>query len=199
VGLNTILNTVLNRYGEVVEAFFGDVVDAFDEGVKLSQKVYATEIPEEADIVLSSSHPCDIEFWQAHKTLYPSDLAVKAGGIIIVATPCPEGVAMTHQDILEVTRKDACGLREMVSCKMLQDEVAAALAIAWAQVKERESVYIVSDGISAADAEKLGFTHFETIQKALAAALRAKGDNARITVLTHAPDMLPVIVPKERK
>jgi nickel-dependent lactate racemase len=195
VGLNTILNTVLNRYGEVVEAFFGDVVDAFDEGVKLSRNVYSIEIPEEADIVLSSSHPCDIEFWQAHKALYPSDLAVRAGGIIIVATPCPEGVAMMHQDILEVTRKDACGLREMVSCKLMQDEVAAALAIAWAQVKERASVYIVSDGICADDAEKLGFTHFETIQKALAAALRAKGDNARITVLTHAPDMLPVIAP----
>jgi hypothetical protein len=54
-------------------------------------------------------------------------------------------------------------------------------------------VYIVSDGIGPGDAQKLGFTHFETIQKALAAALRTKGDNARITVLTHAPDMLPVI------
>jgi len=173
-------------------------VEAFNEGVNLSRKVYSIEIPEEADIVLSSSHPCDIEFWQAHKTLYPSDLAVKAGGIIIVATPCPEGVAMTHQDILEVTRKDACGLREMVSCKLLQDEVAAALAIAWAQVKERASVYIVSDGICAEDADKLGFTHFETIQAALVAALRVKGDRARITVLTHAPDMLPVIAPSSR-
>jgi hypothetical protein len=77
----------------------------------------------------------------------------------------------------------------------LQDEVAAALAIAWAQVKERESVYIVSDGIGPGDAKKLGFTHFDTIQAALDAALRAKGESARITVLTHAPDMLPVIAP----
>jgi 2-oxo-4-hydroxy-4-carboxy--5-ureidoimidazoline (OHCU) decarboxylase len=60
-------------------------------------------------------------------------------------------------------------------------------------------VYIVSDGICSADAEKLGFTHFDTIQGALVAALRAKGDNARITVLTHAPDMLPVIATKEGK
>ena len=197
VGLNTILNTVLNRNGEVIEAFFGDVVEAFNEGVKLSQKVYATEIPEEADIVLSSSHPCDIEFWQAHKTLYPSDLAVKEGGIIIVATPCPEGVAMTHRDILEVTPHNACGIREMVSCGQLQDEVAAALAIAWAQVKERESVYLVSDGIGAGDAAKLGFTRFGSVQEALVEALKVKGNQARITVLTHAPDMLPVIVPKK--
>jgi len=199
VGLNTILNTVLNRNGEVIEAFFGDVVEAFNEGVRLSQRVYATEIPEEADIVLSSSHPCDIEFWQAHKTLYPSDLAVKAGGIIIVVTPCPEGVAMTHRDILEVTHHDACSLRERVSCGQLQDEVAAALAIAWAQVKERESVYIVSDGIGADDAARLGFAHYRTAQEALDAALLAEGPRARVTVLTHAPDMLPVIAPKGRK
>jgi len=197
VGLHTILNTVLNRYGEVVEAFFGDVEEAFNEGVKLSKQVYAAEIPEEADIVLSSSHPCDIEFWQAHKTLYPSDLAVKEGGIVIVVTPCPEGVAMTHRDILEVAHHDARGLRGMVSCGQLHDEVAAALAIAWAQVKEREAVYLVSDGICADDAGKLGFTRFDTAQVALDAALRVKGDRARVTVLTHAPDMLPVVAPKE--
>jgi hypothetical protein len=62
-------------------------------------------------------------------------------------------------------------------------------------VKERESVYIVSDGICAEDAEQLGFTYFKTIQDALGAALREKGDHVRITVLTHAPDMLPVIAP----
>jgi nickel-dependent lactate racemase len=199
VGLHTILNTVLNRSGEVVEAFFGDVVEAFNEGVRLSQKVYAAEIPEEADIVLAGSHPCDIEFWQAHKTLYPSDLAVKAGGIVIVVTPCPEGGAMTHRDILEVTRHDARGLRGMVSCGQLHDEVAAALAIAWAQVKERETVYLVSDGICAADAGRLGFTRFDTAQDALDAALREKGDRARVTVLTHAPDMLPVMCGRSSK
>jgi lactate racemase len=193
VGLNTIFNTVLNRSGEVVGAFFGDVVEAFAEGVKLAQQVYAVEIPAEADIVLASSHPCDLEFWQAHKTLYPSDLAVKAGGIIIIATPCYEGVAVMHKDILEVTDKTACDLRDAVSCGQVHDEVAAALAIAWAQVKERESVYIVSSGICAADAATLGFKPFESVQAALDAALAEKGAGARVTVLTHAPDMLPII------
>lgn len=193
VGLHTILNTVLNRHGQVVEVFFGDVEDAFRAGVKRTMEVYAAEIPEEADIVLSSSHPCDLEFWQAHKTLYPSDLAVKAGGIIIVVTPCYEGVAKTHGDILEVTSHSAEQIRKMVSAGQLHDEVGAALAIAWAQVKERESVYIVSDGICATEAEKLGFRHFTSAQAAIDAALQEKGTGARITVLTHAPDMLPVI------
>jgi nickel-dependent lactate racemase len=193
IGMNTIVNTVLNRQGEVVGAFFGDTVEAFNEGVKLSKQVYAVEIPEEADIVISSSHPCDIEFWQAHKTQYPSDLAVKAGGTIIIVTPCYEGVAVTHSDILELTHYSADALRKRVEAKQVHDEVAAALAIAWAQVKERESVFLVSHGIGAENARKIGFTYFPTVQAAFDAAFAKHGAKARVTVLTHAPDMLPII------
>jgi lactate racemase len=193
VGMNTILNTVLNRHGRVVQAFFGDVVEAFRAGVAKSREVYDVPIPEEADIVLSSSHPCDIEFWQAHKTLYPSDLAVKAGGIVIVATPCYEGVAQTHCNMLEMTPFGSQRLREMVAARELEDEVGAALAIAWAQVREREEVWMVSDGICPEEAAKLGFRHFADLQEALDAALAQKGSGARVTVLTHAPDMLPRI------
>jgi len=193
VGMNTILNTVLNRHGDVVQAFFGDTAEAFRAGVEKSREVYEIPIPEAADIVLSGSHPCDLDFWQAHKTLYPSDLAVKAGGIVIVATPCYEGVSQMHCDILELTPLGAGQIRERVSAKEVRDEVGAALAIAWAQVKEREEVWIVSDGIRPDEAAKLGFRYFASIQKALDAALAQKGSGARVTVLTHAPDMLPRI------
>jgi lactate racemase len=193
IGMNTIFNTVLNQHGEVVGAFFGDTVEAFKEGVKLSKEVYAVEIPEAADIVISGSHPCDIEFWQAHKTLYPSDLAVKSGGTIIVVTPCYEGVAVTHSDILEITHYSAEELHKKVAAKELRDEVAAALAIAWAQVKEREDVFLVSQGIEAESARKLGFTPFDTVQEGFDAALAQHGHEARVAVLTHAPDMLPLV------
>ncbi len=197
VGLHTIFNTVLNCYGEVVGAFFGDTVAAFNAGVNLAQEVYAVTLPEEADIVVSSSYPCDLEFWQSHKALYPSDLAVKAGGIIILATPCPEGVSVMHADILEITGYSMRELQDKVARKEVHDEVAASLAIGWAQVKEREAVYMVSDGVCAEDAKKLGFKPFASVGEALAEAIRQKGTDARITVLTHAPDMLPIIKQRE--
>jgi nickel-dependent lactate racemase len=193
VGMHTIFNTVLNRHGEVVRAFFGDTVEAFNAGVQAAKEVYTVEIPEEADIVVSSSHPCDLEFWQAHKTLYPSDLALKSGGTLIVVSPCYEGVAVMHAGITDLTSYTAEELRIMVAAKQVEDEVAAALAIAWAQIKERETVFIVSAGIGPAQAKKLGFTHFPSVQKAFDAALGKHGQDARVTVLTHAPDMLPII------
>ena len=193
VGMSTVINTVLNRNGEVAGVFFGDVQAAFLEGVRLAKQVYAVAIPREADIVIAGSHPCDLEFWQAHKTLYPADLAVKAGGTLIIVTPCDEGVAVMHGGILELTGYSSEELRQRVAQGRIKDEVAAALAIAWAQIKEREEVAIVSRGIDAAAAKQLGFTPFETVEEALTAALRKQGAAASITVLTHAPDMLPLI------
>jgi nickel-dependent lactate racemase len=193
IGLNTILNTVPNRQGRVAGAFFGDVAAAFRVGVEKAIEVYAVQLPGDADIVLSSSHPCDLDFWQAHKTQYPSDLAVKSDGIIIVVTPCEEGVSPMHCDITDITCHSSNGIRDMVSAGRLHDEVAAALAIAWAQVKEREEVFIVSHGIPDAEAKKLGFTPFGNAQAAVDEALRRMGPGAKVAVLTHAPDMLPII------
>jgi lactate racemase len=39
----------------------------------------------------------------------------------------------------------------------------------------------------------LGFTPFASVQEALNVALSVKGAAARVAILTHAPDMLPVI------
>ena len=52
---------------------------------------------------------------------------------------------------------------------------------------------MVSSGIAAEEVRRLGFTPFPTVQAALDAALALQGPAARIAVLTHAPDMLPVI------
>ncbi|MEW6333706.1 MAG: nickel-dependent lactate racemase [Thermodesulfobacteriota bacterium] len=190
-GMHLILNTVLNREGRVVRAFFGDVVEAFRAGIETARGVYEIPIPEAADIVLASSHPCDLDFWQAHKALYPSDLAVKAGGIVILLTPCREGVSSMHDDILQWAGCSAGQIRDGVAKGGIRDRVAAALAIAWAQVRQREEVWIVSDGIRPGDASRLGFRHFPRVREALDAALAQKGSGARVTVLTQAPDMLP--------
>jgi hypothetical protein len=51
---------------------------------------------------------------------------------------------------------------------------------------------MVSPGISAADKARLGHTHADSIDSAVEEALRRQGPDARLSVLTHAPDMLPI-------
>lgn len=193
IGFHTIFNTVLNRHGQVVAGFYGDVVEAFRKGVEKARQVYAVEMPQEADIVLAGSHPCDLEFWQAHKTLYAADRAVREGGILIVVTPCYEGVAKTHTDMVDFAGLTPDEVREKMRRGEIHDEVAAALAIAWGQVRQRAKVYFVSQGVTPAEARKLSFEPFDAAQDALNKALSIMGPAAKVAVLTHAPDMLPVI------
>lgn len=193
VGLRVILNAVLDHTGRLVRAFYGDPRRAFREGVALSRQVYGVALPGQADIVIAGSHPCDIEFWQAHKSLYPADIVVRDGGTILVLTPCPEGVSVTHRGMLEFTALDAERIERLILDGTIDDVVSGALALAWAKMRQRASIGIVSDGIPPADARALAFTPFASIEDALDAALRRHGPDARVTVLTHAPEMLPVL------
>jgi lactate racemase len=193
VGLTAVLNTILNQDGDVVAAVYGDQRAAFREGVEHSRRVYGVKFREQADIVIASSYPCDIEFWQAHKTLYPADIAVREGGTIIVLTPCPEGVSVTHQDMLEITALDAATIESMIEQGEMEDVVSGGLALAWARIRERADISLVSGGIRDQDARALAFTPFASVEDALNAALGKHGKDATINVLTHAPDLLPIL------
>lgn len=193
VGLSVILNTVLDSSGRLVRAFYGDPRRAFRAGVTLSRQVYGVPLPSQSDIVIAGSHPCDIEFWQAHKALYPADLAVKEGGTIIVVTPCPEGVAATHHGMLEYTPLDAERIEALIEDRTIRDVVSGALALAWAKMRQRAEISIVSDGISDEEAAALRFTPYAGVDDALDAALHRHGPDASVTVLTHAPEMLPIL------
>ena len=57
---------------------------------------------------------------------------------------------------------------------------------------EKASVITYSPGIPASDKARLGHTHAASLDWAITEALLRQGSEARLTVLTHAPDMLPI-------
>jgi len=193
VGLKAIFNTVLDTDGRLVRGFYGDPRAAFRAGAALAREVYGVALAGQADIVIAGSHPCDIEFWQAHKSLYSADIAVKEGGTIIVVTPCPEGVSVTHQDMLQITALDAARIETMIDHGEIHDVVSGGLALAWAKMRERAAISLVSDGITEEESAALAFTKYATVDEALSAALLRHGPDATITVMTHAPEMLPIL------
>jgi nickel-dependent lactate racemase len=193
VGLKYILNTVLDHKGRLVEAFYGDYIRAHRAGVRRSAQVYGVAAPGTADIVIAGSHPCDIEFWQAHKSLYPAEMAVKPGGSIIVVAPCPEGVSVMHRDLLQFAALPSARIDALIQDGAVSDVVSAAVALAWAKVREHAPVSLVSGGIPHEDARALGFTPFDSVDDALAAAQLRHGADATISVLTHAPEILPLL------
>jgi lactate racemase len=192
-GLRFILNVVQDAHARLVGAFAGDFVQAHRAGAALARQVYGVALPAQAEIVVAGSHPADIEFWQAHKSLYPADIAVKQGGVMIVVTPCPEGVSVMHPEVLAYAALPAEEIEARILSGAIPDQVAGALALAWARMRQRAQIFMVSAGISAESARALGFQPFETADAALTAALSEMGPAAQVSVLTHAPEMLPII------
>ncbi len=91
--VDLILNVVTNSKGEIVQAFAGDLEQAFNEGVKLVEEMYKVLIDRRADIVIVSpgGHPADINLYQAYKAIDNALESVKRGGVIILVGECPEG------------------------------------------------------------------------------------------------------------
>ncbi len=193
IGVEYIFNVVLNQNGEVYKTFFGDVELAFREGVEAAKEVYQVKVHKKSNIVIAGSHPCDIEFWQAHKSLYPADMIVNRNGIIIIVTPCYEGVAKTHKSMLKFTNLSFKEIDELVRKNVIEDKVAAALAMAWSKIKEQVEIIIVSEGISSEEANLLGFNYADSVNNALRYARKRLNDDIKVNILTHAPEILPNI------
>jgi len=192
VGMKTIFNVVMDSEGRVTGLFYGERRSAFKAGVQAARAIYGVEYQETPDIVVANSCPCDLDFWQSHKAQYPAQRMVKPGGVIVVCTPAPEGVSPVHTDLLQYTGWPSAEIKSAYRSGRLRNGVAAALAIAWALVREKAYVINYSPGIPPDHKAKLGHIHAPTLQWALDEALKRQGKNARVAVLTHAPDLLPV-------
>jgi nickel-dependent lactate racemase len=163
-------------------------------GAAQSRQVYQARLSAEADIVVADSDPYDSEFWLASKGVYASELAVKEGGVIIVVTPCPEGVSPSHPEVLEfgyqtfkeVDRKVQAGQIKKLS-------VAAHLVHVGRVIKERAKGIMVSPGIPKDEKERLGFIHAKDPQEALEVAFTLVGRNAKVAILQRGGEILPVI------
>lgn len=190
--LKFIVNTILDRHANIVDVVAGDFRLAFRQGVERAQGVYSAQLQGQADIVLCSAYPSDINFWQAGKALYAADVVVREGGIIILVSPCYEGVG-EHQEFVELLQYDYRTLDEMINRGQVKDRIGAAAALAVALVKARAEIWLVTTNITLAEAVRMGSRRFETIQAALDTALQVKGDTTQVTILHEATEILPIL------
>jgi nickel-dependent lactate racemase len=89
--VDCIVNTVLNRKGEIARVFAGDMEAAHAQACEYARELFAVEIDERADLVIAAS-PSTQNFVQTHKALFNSYQAVKPDGRIVLLAPCAEGL-----------------------------------------------------------------------------------------------------------
>jgi len=192
VGLDFIVNTVLNERAELLKVFAGDMVRAHREAVGFAKNIFCPKIPSEADIVLVSSHPADIDYWQAVKGAVAAFLAVKRGGTIILVTPCYEGISPTHPEAERYGHYNLQEVERLVEDGKIRDLASAAFAMVQARIRAKAKLVIVSDGLDWKQCESLGAEKAESVQAALKNSEETLGERASVGVLTSS-ELVPEI------
>ena len=196
VGLKWIVNAIQDGSGRLVEIVAGDFMQAYRKGAARSRQVFQSELPQEADIVIADSHPYDTDLWLATKGVYASELAVRQGGVVILVTPCPEGVSPSHPEVLEMGYQTFKAVEEMVRQGAIGKlSVAAHLVHGGRVIRERAMGIMVCPGISKQETEKLGFLYAREPQESLEMAFSLLSRSAKVAVLERGGEILPVIKP----
>jgi nickel-dependent lactate racemase len=192
-GLDFIVNTVLNRHGQLVRAAAGHFIDAHREGVRWAESVYGVPFRQKADITLSSTYPIDFDLFQADKGLFSAAVCTKEGGEIILVSPCYEGVSPAHPEAVELGCLSDKELWQLAQPDCDQDPLSIAEALYFNSLKQPFRVTLATEGISGDTAEKMGFSHVQPVDLSdyLARRLAAEPE-LTVGVLRYSAETLPL-------
>ena len=188
VGVDFLLNVVLNSKKEIVFATAGHIVDAHRMGVEQVDKMYKIAV-EPADVVIVSpgGYPKDINIFQAHKALDNAKNAVVEGGTIILAAQCCEGLGNT---VYEHWNNESKTPDDAIMKFKHSFEFGGHKAALIAQLAKKYNLYLVSD-LSDADALNAFFKPASSVQEVLDRVLNEKPD-AKVCIMPYGGLTLPV-------
>ena len=195
-GLNFIVNTIHDATGKISRCVCGDPVEAFRSGCKTALDIYSVPLSEPADILMVDSYPGDMELWQAGKAVFAAELALKQGGILILVSPCPEGVCKSHPQLAEAGYMPFAEIESLVNRGEFKDlTLASHIAKVGRVIFDKGSGILVSDGIDPEMTHRLGFRWAKTPEAALKDAFDLKGPDAKVVVIQHGGEVMPVLNP----
>jgi nickel-dependent lactate racemase len=192
VGLDFILNAVLNRDGTLYRCVAGHYIKAHRKGVEFAREVYGVPVARRYPLVISNAFPAQIDLWQSTKGIASGELMTLDRGTLILVTHCREG-NNTHPLFADYLGQTTDRLLSELVTGNAEDPVACALAVPITRIRERIKICLVSSGLSASDANRIGFTYYKTVEKAIETELRHCANEPRVGVLTHGGVILPLI------
>ena len=190
-GLKAVVNTVLNHDDDIIGLFAGDPVEAHRTGVRAASEVFCHKVDELADIVICSTYPADIDYWQAGKGFDYASLGVREGGTIILVTPCPERISPAHPGLTTRAKESYSKLLDAVERGEIEDPSTAGFLLMHSQLLEHAHVICYSGGLTDEDKRGLGFEQASTVDEAINMAMKRHGGQARIGVL-ECGEVVPV-------
>jgi nickel-dependent lactate racemase len=205
-GLDFIVNTVLNDKKEIVKVFSGDPILAHREGVKAASDIYGVRVPEQADVVITSAFPLDIDIRQSGKSIINTVQATKKGGTILCVSPCPEGAGtvtlskpiMKPDDFVKFVR----GLKDGDITKLL-DTMNIPIeewcnSYLWVSLLRRNNVFLSSPGVTDEQAACMYIKNEPMANKAIAKLKETAGSRVDVLIFPVGGITFPILTNEKK-
>lgn len=195
VGLDFIVNTVLDSDKNVLGLFCGHYLDAHRAGVRFAEANICPEIPALADIVVVSAYPSNMDYWQGFKPLGFSTKGLKEGGTVVFLFDTREGLcdnSPAHKPMLyKYLRTDEKTVRADIAAGKVADLVGVTNPICHFQVLDYvKNVLCVTDSLTKDECELLSFDWADTIEEAMERAFAVQGPDAKVGVIHFGGETL---------
>ncbi|MFX1521038.1 MAG: nickel-dependent lactate racemase [Promethearchaeota archaeon] len=187
--MDYIVNAILGKNLEVLDLVAGNPIDAFNAGVESARKVYERDIPNKYDVVIGTSFPMDLNFYQGSKGLDNARVAVKPGGKILLFTPSYEGVG--REDFAYYSTLEQEELKKIIISGTARDLIEVLVAYDDInRTREKADIHIVSKGLKRETVESWRMTYHDSPKEAIRKNIEP-GDS--VLVLPEGAFTLPVL------
>ncbi len=197
IGLDFIVNTTLNRQGEMADVAAGHFIEAHRAGVERSKKVYGVPVPESVDLCISCATPVDFDLFQAAKGISAAEMVTRGGGEIVLVSGCVEGISPAHPELADyMGRMTTSQLWELAESGLPPDPLTCAGAILINTVRDKVAITVATRGLTAEVCSSLGLGHVlpEQLSQYVNERISAQPD-LRVGILKYSAELFPFEVP----
>jgi nickel-dependent lactate racemase len=193
-GCDFIVNVCLDGQRRVTWVGAGDMVKAWEEGVRFVENVVRVPVEQPCDVVVTScaGYPLDTTWYQAVKGLTGALPIVKHGGTIVLAASLSEGLGspefqqlIADNPDLETFKQRILGKDYFVMDQWQLEELA--------KVVQKCRVKVVSDGLAPETLRRCHVEPAPSVEQAVADCLKDYGPQARVAVIPKGPYVLPYV------
>jgi len=193
-GCDFIVNVAIDGERRITWVGAGDMIAAWEEGVRFVEGVVKVAVPEPLDVVVTScaGYPLDTTWYQAIKGLTGALPIVKRGGTLIMVASLCEGLGSPEFQHLIADNPDLRLFKQRILGKdyFVMDQWQLEEL---AKVVERCRVKVVTHGLPAETLRRCHVEAAPSVEQAVAEALAGCGPEARVGVIPKGPYVLPFI------
>lgn len=197
VGVDFIVNTILDDNGKVGEVFAGHWREAHRAACERVRMTRTVAIDGKRSLVLASAggHPKDINMIQAHKAMEYASAALEEGGVMLLAAACVEGPG--HPDFFPwfTHRADVA----LMAARLREDyQVYGQTALSLTAKAKRFHVGLVS-GMPTETVIAMGMKPLSSLEDGLRWAEELLPAGTLAWVIPHAGAILPILAEAEQE